>query len=75
MAFALSILLMLGMAVWFPQGVAGINHIIMPLILFPLIWAVSFFYSYLNTSTKQVGIVFAVLAVSHLSLLVWHFQR
>ncbi len=72
-AFFLSIIVMLGMALWFPKGHAGIDNIVLPMILFPLIWAVFFFYAYLDRNIKRVALLFLTVAVIHISLLVLQF--
>ena len=65
---------MLGMAVWFPPGIGMVNNIIMPLILFPLLWAVSFFYAYMSRRLKLVGMVFFVVLMAQGALFFAHFS-
>ncbi|TQV81385.1 hypothetical protein FKG94_08930 [Exilibacterium tricleocarpae] len=65
---------MLGMAVWFPAGVAGIDNLVFPLLSFPLIWAILLFYAYLERRIAYVTTVFAILLVSHIALLTYHFM-
>lgn len=48
-----SLLVMLAMAVWFPPGAGNVNNIMMPLFMFPLIWAVLFFYTYLTNNLRK----------------------
>ena len=74
LAFILSIVMMLGMAVWFPKGNAEIDNIVMPLILFPLIWSGVFFFAYLSGSIKKVALWFLLLFLAHVGLLAWHFS-
>jgi hypothetical protein len=38
-----SVVVMLGGALWLPQGAAEIDHLMLPIVLFPAIWAVLFF--------------------------------
>ena len=54
---ALSI--MAAMPLWWPRGAGGIDQLIIPLLVFPAIWAVLFFYVVL---TRHVGWAAAVLA-------------
>ncbi|HDY85443.1 hypothetical protein LCGC14_0560480 [marine sediment metagenome] len=54
---AVSIFIMAAMSLWFPPGIAGVNNLVFPLILFPLIWAISFFYSVLEVNIKRAWIV------------------
>lgn len=35
-------------AVWLPHGAAGINHLMLPLFLFPAVWAGLFLYACLD---------------------------
>lgn len=72
-AFILAVLVMLGMAIWFPGGAAGLNNVVLPMIAFPLIWAVIFFYAYLDRNTKRVALAFSCIALVHAALLIAHF--
>ena len=73
-AFLLAVMVMLGMSIWFPKGAAELDNLVLPMIAFPLIWAVMFFYAYLNHSIKRIGLVFAAVAVVHIALLAYHFM-
>lgn len=42
--FIAAVLFMMSMPVWLPAGAAGINNIIWPLVLAPVIWAAAFTY-------------------------------
>jgi 4-amino-4-deoxy-L-arabinose transferase-like glycosyltransferase len=75
LAFVVSVVVMLGMAVWFPPGIGMINNIIMPLVLFPLLWAVCFFYAYMSSSLKRVGMVFLAILIAHGALFFAHFSH
>ena len=48
-----SFIVMLAMAAWFPPGVGKVNNIIVPLVMFPLIWAWLFFYTYLTDNCRR----------------------
>ena len=72
-AFLLSVAVMLGMAIWFPKGAANVDNIVLPMILFPLIWAIIFFYAYLDRNLKRVGLVFACITAVHFALLFSQF--
>lgn len=56
-ALLLSILFMASMSLWLPKGAAGINHLVLPIILFPLIWSVFFFYAVMADNKKRMVIV------------------
>ncbi len=71
-ALVLAVVLMLGMVVWLPAGRAQIDNIVIPMIVFPLIWAVLFFYAYLALRIARVAVVFAALLVAHIGILAVH---
>ena len=75
LAVIVSVVFMLGMAVWFPAGAGKINNIIMPLVLFPLLWALCFFYAYMSRQLKWVGMVFLMLLIAHGVLFFVHFSH
>lgn len=60
----LSIFTMAAMSLWFPPGIANVNHLVFPLVLFPLIWATSFFYSVLEVNIKRawISLILVLLA-------------
>ncbi len=74
-AFLLAIVVMLGMAVWFPKGQAQVDNIVLPMIVFPLIWATLFFYAYLEHKPKRTAWLFSALAAVHMAILVSHFVK
>src|SRR3546814_12284447 len=47
-ALIAAVLIMAAMPVWLPAGAGGVDNIIYPIILAPLIWAVVFMYSVLE---------------------------
>lgn len=57
----LSIFAMAAMSLWVPPGQANVNHIAYPIILFPLIWALAFFYAVLEVNVKRATIVLLFL--------------
>ena len=72
-AALLSAMIFAGMPLWMPRGAAGIDHIIMPLILLPAVWAGLFFYAVLDRSLVRVAIVALAIGVTHSAMLVSHF--
>lgn len=62
-----------GMPLWLPRGAAGIDHIILPLILLPAVWAILFFHAVLDRSLARVAIVALVIGVANTAMLVSHF--
>jgi hypothetical protein len=65
---------MAGMSLWLPQGRAGIDHLVLPLILFPLIWATLFFYAVLETQKLRLYTVMTMVLLLHtfmVALAIW----
>jgi len=48
LVFITTIVIMLSTAMWFPKGVANVDNIVLPLMLFLLIWTALFFYASLS---------------------------
>lgn len=69
LVFVGTVCVMMGMAFWWPVGAAGVDHIAMPVLLFPLIWAGLFFYALLDNSLLRAVCVLTGLIVAHLGLL------
>ena len=67
------LLVMLGMPLWLPAGAAGIDNLVLPLLLFPLVWAVLFFHACLDSDLRRVAVVALALATLHGGLIAWHF--
>ncbi|MEM8797844.1 MAG: hypothetical protein AAGE61_19935 [Pseudomonadota bacterium] len=67
-AAILTILIMMGMAVWWPAGAGRVDNILVPLVLFPVIWALVFFYVLLDDDMLRVSTVMTVLVIGHLGL-------
>jgi hypothetical protein len=54
---------MASMSLWFPPGIANVNHLAFPLVLFPLLWAISFFYSVLEVNIKRAWLILMLVLV------------
>lgn len=67
-AVLVSLTVMAGMALWLPGGGAGIDNIVLPLLLVPLIWAVLFFHACLDRRLLRVAIVAGGLFIVHAGL-------
>ncbi|MEM9139527.1 MAG: hypothetical protein AAGB15_06815 [Pseudomonadota bacterium] len=63
-ALILAILAMASMPFWFPGGAAGIDHIVFPIVLFPLIWTATVVYPCIDDNVPR-----AVLTMTGLCLL------
>jgi hypothetical protein len=48
---------MAAMPLWVPAGAAGVNHIALPIIFTPLLWAVPFFYAVLAENLVRAAVV------------------
>ncbi|MCC2604674.1 hypothetical protein [Planctobacterium marinum] len=56
-----ALVVMLAMAAWFPPGAGKVNNIVMPLVMFPLIWSALFFYTYLTDKLAKAGWIMLAL--------------
>ncbi|WP_234810815.1 hypothetical protein [Sphingobium herbicidovorans] len=69
----MTIIMMAGMALWLPGGRAGIDNLVLPLVLAPLIWAVLFFHACLDRRIGRVTLVALALLLIHGGLLAHKF--
>jgi len=67
-AFIIALVIMAGMALWLPQGAAQIDNLVLPLVLFPLIWAALFFHACLDGKRSRIALVAVGLCVIHAGL-------
>ena len=70
-AIAVAIAVMAAMPLWFPEGAAGIDHLILPLILFPAIWAAAFFYACLAENLGRASVVLIALLLINAAAAGW----
>lgn len=68
-AVIVALVVMGGMALWLPGGAAGIDNLVLPLILVPLIWVALFFHACLDSKLARVGLVAAGLLFVHAGLI------
>lgn len=66
-----TLLVMAGSSLWLPEGEAGVDHFVLPVVLLPALWAVLFFYSVLDRLGRASAVVL-VLSLSHAGLIAWH---
>jgi hypothetical protein len=64
---------MLGMALWLPAGAGGIDNMVVPLIVAPLIWAGLFFHAWLDPRLWRVALVALLLTVASGALIARQF--
>lgn len=67
-AIVVALVVMAGMALWLPRGAAGIDNLVLPLILVPLIWAALFFHACLDSRLARVALVAGALLLVHAGL-------
>ena len=72
-AVIIAVVVMAGMALWLPGGAAQIDNLVLPLILFPLIWAALFFHACLDGRLARVALVALGLFVLHGGLVAHKF--
>jgi len=72
-AILIALAVMAGMALWLPGGAAGIDNLVLPLILAPLIWAGLFFHACLDRRLGRVAIVALGLLLVHAALIAHKF--
>jgi hypothetical protein len=69
-AVLVALVVMAGMTRWLPGGGAGIDNLVIPLVLVPLIWALLFFHACLDRKLWRVAIVAGGLMAVHGALIV-----
>ena len=64
-AVAAGLMTTYGMPVWWPSGIAGVNHLIWPLILGPLVWALFLLYGIVEENIERgFAVCVAVIVVN-----------
>lgn len=72
-AIIIAMTVMAGMTRWLPGGAAGIDNLVLPLVLLPLIWAALFFHACLDRNLARVVLVALALLALHGGLVAWGF--
>lgn len=62
-AFVAAVLLVCGGALYLPQGAAGVNDLVLPAVLFPLLWTIVFLYALLDPRLPRAGFVILALTL------------
>lgn len=57
----ISVLAMAATSLWFPEGDARINNLVVPMVLFPLFWACIFFYVLLERELRRLYLIMLLL--------------
>lgn len=64
-AFVAAATIMAVLPLWLPHGAAEIDHLVFPILMFPGIWAVVFFYACLERNlVRATSIIAALIAVT-----------
>jgi len=56
---------MAAMSLWLPSGKAEVDHLVLPLVMFPLIWSAVFFYVILEKNIKRAWIVLLLVLIAN----------
>jgi len=70
--FVCAALVMAGGALWLPKGAAQIDNLVLPIVLFPAIWAALFFYACLDRRLRRAWAVIGGLALLHAAAIARH---
>ncbi|MEM8985130.1 MAG: hypothetical protein AAGC95_00255 [Pseudomonadota bacterium] len=64
-AVVFAVAVLAGMPTYLPPGEAGVNHLMLPLIFFPLFWGMAIFYALLEENMVRTAIIMSVLTLGH----------
>jgi len=67
-------LVMAGGAVWLPEGDAKVNNLVLPVVLFPLLWTATFLYTCLDKKLARAYAVMGALSAVNAALIAWHLM-
>ena len=75
-AVVASLLFVMAMPVWLPEGAASVDHVVWPQVLAPLIWAVACVYACLAEDLArcvylQIGVIVVCGLLSGLAVMGW----
>lgn len=74
LVFLSAFLAVCGASVYLPAGPARIDNVAIPLVLFPAIWALLFFYSYLDSRLIRAYTVVLLVLGANLALVLLHIS-
>lgn len=72
-ALLAALLFMATMPIWLPPGDAGVNNLIFPIILAPLLWAVVFTYTCIEENLPRCAAVMGAAIVVQIAILILNF--
>lgn len=74
LVFLSAFLAVCGASVYLPAGPARIDNVAIPLVLFPAIWALLFFYSYLDSRLIRAYTLVLLVLGANLALVLLHIS-
>ena len=72
-AFLVALLFMASMPLILPAGRGGVNHLVMPVVLFPLIWVVALLYPVMAARIGRAAVVMDAVLVSEIAMILSKF--
>ena len=75
LALIVAFLAMAGGALWLPQGAAQVNNLVLPVVLFPLLWTAFFLYACLDKKLARAYAVIGALSAVNAALIAWHLLK
>ncbi|MEM9060860.1 MAG: hypothetical protein AAGD13_10410 [Pseudomonadota bacterium] len=72
-ALILSIVTMAAMPFWFPEGAAGVDHLAMPVVIFPLIWTVALMYPCIEDNMPRATLIMLAALFAQLLVIIAAF--
>lgn len=68
--FVVALLMVLGSSRWLPPGAGAVNHLVLPVLIFPLVWTVLILALFVARRRGRVWAVLGGLGASH-ALGIW----
>ena len=75
LALVVAFLVMAGGALWLPEGDAQVNNLVLPVVLFPLLWTAFFLYACLDKKLARAYVVMGALSAVNVALIAWHLVK
>ncbi len=72
-AFLASVVVVAGATKWLPPGNAGIDHIIVPIVIFPVVWIIAALGLYAARRRGRAWSVLGILTAINLLAIGWGF--
>jgi hypothetical protein len=74
LTFLCAFFIMVGSTAYIPAGPAQLDNIVFPLMLFPALWAILFFYTSLTRRLGIAYLVVTILSAPHLGLIFYQLS-